>query len=186
MSTAPNGLLYVSNFLSEEEQDALIRELRRLDYEHDKFRGQRLKRGYAQYGFSYVSTGRKLKPAEVMPEFLRRVVEKARLYCSVDQEFDQCIVTHYPENAGIGWHTDAPKFGECIAGVSLGGSARFQLRPNGSEEVEYEIETVSGSLYIMQGIVRWEYQHQIVPVKVERFSLTFRHAIEETSAAESD
>jgi hypothetical protein len=81
-------------------------------------------------------------------------------------------------NSGIGWHTDAPRFGECVVGVSLGGDARFQFRPNGSEEVSYEIKAAPGSLYLMRGPTRWEYQHQVVPVKTERFSLTFRHVAE--------
>lgn len=178
MGMAPDGLLYVHDFLSPEEHAALLHELRALDYEHDVFRGQRLKRGYAQFGFAYVSAGRKLEQAAPMPGFLRVVIEKAQTLHQGCEPFNQCIVTHYPANSGIGWHTDAPRFGECIVGVSLGGEARFQFRPNGSEEVSYEIKAVPGSLYLMRGLARWEFQHQVVPVKTERFSLTFRHVAE--------
>jgi alkylated DNA repair dioxygenase AlkB len=179
MGATPDGLLYVPDFLTAEEQDALLTELRALDYEHDMFRGQRLKRGYAQFGFSYVSTGRKLASAAEMPNFLQVLIEKAQSLHQSCEPFNQCIVTHYPPNSGIGWHTDAPRFGECVVGVSLGGQARFQFRPNGSEEVSYEIKAVPGSLYLMQGPARWDYQHQVVPVKAERYSLTFRHVAEE-------
>jgi alkylated DNA repair protein (DNA oxidative demethylase) len=179
MDTAPDGLLYVPGFLSEEEHATLLRELRVLHYEHDVFRGQRLKRGYAQFGFSYVSTGRKLERVAEMPDFLRVVIEKAQNLFKSREPFNQCIVTHYPPNSGIGWHTDAPRFGECVVGVSLGGEARVQFRPNGSAEVSYEIQAVPGSLYLMHGPARCDHQHQVAPVKAERYSLTFRHVAEE-------
>lgn len=179
MGTAPDGLSYVADFLNPEEHAALLRELQALEYEHDVFRGQRLKRGYAQFGYAYVSTGRKLERVADMPDFLRSVIEKAQAIHQGCEPFNQCIVTHYPPNSGIGWHTDAPRFGECVVGVSLGGEARFQFRPNGSEEVSYEIWADPGSMYLMRGPARWEFQHQVVPVKAERFSLTFRHVAEE-------
>src|SRR5947209_7479962 len=46
---------------------------------------------------------------------------------------------------------------------------------SGSEDVSFEVETPSGSMYLMRGPARWEYQHQVVPVRTERYSLTFRH-----------
>jgi len=175
MNSAPEGLLYVPDFLSPDEHAALLRRLRGLDFEHDFFRGQRLKRAYAQFGYSYVSTGRKLESAAEMPDFLQAVIEKTKAFHDGCEPFNQCIVTHYPPKSGIGWHTDATKFGECIIGVSLGGQASFQFRPNGREEVSYEIMAAPGSMYLMRGPARWDFQHQVAPVKTERYSLTFRH-----------
>ncbi len=175
MESVPEGFLYVADFLSPEEQAALLDELQNLEFQHDTFRGRRLKRGYAQFGYAYVSTGRKLETTAVMPAFLKAVIKKTRPFCPDEPEFNQCIVTHYPEESGIGWHTDAPRFGECVVGVSLGTEARLQFRRNGTEEASYEVRAVPGSLYLMRGAVRWDYQHQVVPVKTERFSLTFRH-----------
>ena len=63
MDASPEGFLYVADFLTGEEQAAVLRELQALDFQHDTFRGQRLKRGYAQFGYVYVSTGRKLEIA---------------------------------------------------------------------------------------------------------------------------
>jgi alkylated DNA repair protein (DNA oxidative demethylase) len=177
-ATAPEGFLYVADFLSVAEQDTLLQELQALDYQHDLFRGQRLKRGYAQFGYSYVSTGRKLKEAAVMPAFLRAVIDKARPHLPGGAEFNQCIVTHYPSGSGIGWHTDAPRFGETVVGVSLGSAARFQLRPNGAKDAAYEVRAAPGALYVMCGPARRDYQHQVVPVKSERWSLTYRHVAE--------
>jgi DNA oxidative demethylase len=174
MATAPEGFFYISGFLSTEEPQTLLQQLEELDYEHDVFRGQRLKRGYSQFGYAYVSTGRTLNPTSPMPQFLAALIEKALPHCPEGTRFNQCIVTHYPEGAGIGWHTDAPRFGKCIMAVSLGGEARLQFRPNGSEEASCELLAAPGSLYVMHGPARWEYQHQVVPVKSVRYSLTFR------------
>lgn len=175
MGTAPEGFGFIAGFLAPVEQAALLHELRALDYNHDSFRGQKLKRGYAQFGYAYISAGRKVETAAAMPEFLRAVIDRIKPHCPPDTEFNQCIVTHYPAGSGIGWHTDKPVFGECVVGVSLCSEARLQLRPNGAEEASYEVRAVPGSMYLMHGAVRWEYEHQVLPVKRERFSLTFRH-----------
>jgi alkylated DNA repair dioxygenase AlkB len=153
VDTPPDGFTYVAAFLNQAEQVALQQQLDALDYEHDVFRGQRLKRGYAQFGYSYVSTGRRLDPTQPMPEFLLRLIAKGLPHCPEGTAFNQCIVTHYPEGAGIGWHTDAPRFGECIMAVSLGGTARLQFRPNRSTEVACEA-AAPGSLYVMHGPAR--------------------------------
>ena len=137
MGKAPEGFLYVPEFLSGQEQQALLRRLRGLDYFHDSFRGRRLKRGYAQFGHAYVSTGRTLRSAPPLPDFLAGLIAKARPHCPPGTGFNQCIVTRYPEGSGIGWHTDAPRFGECIMAISLGAEAQLQLRPNGSEDPTY-------------------------------------------------
>jgi alkylated DNA repair dioxygenase AlkB len=178
MIAAPEGFLYVADFLSAQEQETLLRHLHALDFHHDTFRGQRLRRGYAQFGYAYVSTGRKLEESAAMPEWLLPVLRRAQALCPDGGALIQCIVTHYPPGSGIGWHTDAPRFGECVVGVSLASAARLQFRPNGAEEAAYEVRAAPGSMYLMRGPARWDHQHQVVPVKSERYSLTFRHVAE--------
>ena len=171
---APDGFAYIPNFLTPGDQQMLLGQLRGLAFGHDTFRGQQLKRSYAQFGYAYGSTGRKLNQAPPLPSFLTSLAEKALSSCPESTVFDQCIITRYPASAGIGWHTDALQFGNCIIGISLNGSARLQFRQNGTTIIAHELLAEEGSLYIMHGPVRWEYQHQIVPVKNERYSLTFR------------
>ena len=101
--------------------------------------------------------------------------QKGWVHCSSGTEFNQCIVTHYPEGAGIGWHTEAPVFGDCIIGISLLSVSRFQFRLPPSRIECLELAPETGSLYIMDGPARWDYEHQLVKVKTERFSLTFRN-----------
>jgi alkylated DNA repair dioxygenase AlkB len=178
MPHLPDGCSYVPEFLTANEQQILLHELATLSFAHDSFRGQQLKRSYAQFGYAYASTGRKVKPAAPFPHFLTALTEKTAPYTPEPALFNQCIITHYPKTAGIGWHTDADRFGECIIAVSLGGSARLQFRPNGSTEVAAELILTPGSLYVMTGPARWEYEHQVKPVKTDRYSLTFRHVLQ--------
>jgi hypothetical protein len=98
--TPPPGFSYISGFLSPDEQLSLLGHLRSLDYAHDTFRGQRLKRRYAQFGYAYVSTGRRLTPVAPLPDFLTAIIVKGRPHCPEGSRFNQCIVTHYPEGAG--------------------------------------------------------------------------------------
>lgn len=178
---APEGFHDFADFLSPEEAAALLGEVQAMTFDHDVFRGQRLKRGYAQFGHAYVSAGRKLEAAAPMPARLRALVAKAQPYLPEGTEFHQCIVTRYPPKAGIGWHTDAPRFGEWIMGISLGGEAQLQFRPNGAEAVSHELRLSTGSMYLLSGRARWDYQHQVPPVKVERYSLTFRSVVGEVA-----
>ncbi len=176
--TAPAGFSYLPDFLSADEQCALLHHLQGLDYKHDIFHGIRLKRSAAMFGYDYRATGRRLEPAPPLTEFLTALNAKALSHCPAGVQFNQCIVTHYPEGAGIGWHTDAPRFGDCIMAVSLGSDGRLQFRPNGSQQVSFDARAAPGSLYVMSGPARWGFQHQVVPVKAVRYSLTFRHVPE--------
>jgi len=64
-----------------------------------------------------------------MPPFLVRLVEASSPRCPDDVEsFNPCIVTHYQRGAGIGWHTDSPRFGEVIMGIRLGAPGRMPFR----------------------------------------------------------
>jgi alkylated DNA repair dioxygenase AlkB len=169
------GLTYVDDFLGAEEQRSLLEELNRLSFYHDTFRGRTLKRSYAQFGFRFGSTGRKLERTEPFPDFLLRLTEEAGRFCIIGETVNQCIIARYPPGAGIGWHTDASGFGNCIIGVSIGGPGRLQFRRSGAENVALERAVLPGSLYRLQGPARWDYQHRVLPVRAARFALTMRH-----------
>ena len=142
------------------------------------------RRGYAQFGFAYVTSGRKLVRAAPMPEFLRELAERGRASCAAGSaRFDPCIVTRYPAGAGIGWHTDAPCFGDWVMALSLGRAADRLLRANGSEVVVHRQTVAPGSLYCLHGAARWDYQHAVEAVAGERFSVTYRHTVPATPGA---
>lgn len=85
------------------EHDVLLARLLALQFDHDVFRGRRLERGWTQFGYQYLSTGRRLVEAPPMPPFLARLVETGCSLCPKPVEpFNQCIVTHYQRGTGIG------------------------------------------------------------------------------------
>jgi alkylated DNA repair dioxygenase AlkB len=84
------------------------------------------------------------------------------------------LVTHYPPGAGIGWHRDAPAFGR-VVGISLGEPCRFKLRRGKSGAYEVlQVELAPRSAYLLRGTARWNWQHSIPAVKLDRYSVTFR------------
>src|ERR1017187_3312599 len=168
------SLLFRPGFLAPEEMRRLFGNVQQLEYLHDTFRGQATKRASACFGRVYVAAGRQLKPAAGFPDWLLALVERALPYCPADAHFEQCIISRYPPGAGIGWHMDAHYFGDSILGICVGGDGRLRFRPLGSRSATAEVTTTSGSLYVMQEAARWEYEHDVVPVQDERYSLTFR------------
>src|SRR5579885_2217194 len=172
--SGPSGFLYVEGFLTDEEQQSLLHHLATLTFTHDIFRGKPMKRSELCQGFRYRAVGRRLEPADPFDEHCLLLTHKALPYCPDGTPFDQCIIQQYPEGAGIGWHTDAPVFGDVILGVSLGAEGRLQFRKDRNSSVCFEVAPASGSLYVMSGPARWGFQHRVVPVRALRYSLTFR------------
>lgn len=122
------GFRYFPNFLTKDEIETWTNWAENLTFEHQVSRGKRMKRGYEMFGYEYVTVGRELRPAKIFPDVLKSLTAKFVAVCAPDTDFNQCIVTKYPPGAGIGWHIDAPSFGDCIAGMSLGGDAEFLFR----------------------------------------------------------
>jgi DNA oxidative demethylase len=170
----PEGFSYTANILTIEEQSELLHEISALKYLEASFRGKRLKRTTAQFGYAYQLKGKQLGMAEPMPSFILNLAQRALLHCTPDAKFNQCIITKYPPTAGIGWHTDAPKFGDLVVGMSLGGVGQFQFRPKRSNLVLFETTLEPGSIYLMGGSSRSDFEHRILPVKIERYSIVFR------------
>ena len=93
--TAPEGFSYIHDFITVEEQLGLLDNARKLEFAHDSFRGQQLKPSYAQFGYSYVSTGRRLVPASPFPDFLTALIVKVRQHTV---SFRQACMTSPGEN----------------------------------------------------------------------------------------
>ena len=87
----------------------------------------------------------------------------------------QALVSRYPPGAGIGWHRDAPAFGDPVIGVSLLAVCRMRFqRTAGDERRLFELELEPRSAYALSGSARWAWQHSIPAAKELRYSVTFR------------
>jgi DNA oxidative demethylase len=175
----PEGFEYIDKFLSFPQQLTVLKELRGLPYEHEMFHGRLMKREWAQFGYSYKAAAHKVTPAPAMPAYLQAILQSASAYYPDDLTFSQCIVTKYPKGAAIGWHSDNAVFGEYLLGISFAAEARFQFRSKKTQKATFEVTVAPGSLYVMHGAARYDFDHRIVPVKTERYSLTFRYLAQE-------
>lgn len=160
----PPGLFYFPDFITSEEEDFLLSEFRKLDLRPMEYKSYTAKRNILSFH-------------ESTPEFLHPFIRRAEKSLRVTSgKVAQVLVTHYPTGAPIGWHRDAPMY-EQLLGISLGSDCTMKLREmSGEEKFSFHLERRSA--YVMSGPVRWRWEHHIPPVKVERYSLTFRTLVD--------
>jgi len=171
----PEGFVYQLEFLTAQEERALLAEIGRLPLEAAKYREYTARRRIAYFGHDYDFSANRLGDAPPIPEFLEPLREKlARWMKIAPGDFVTALVAEYRPGTPLGWHRDAPDY-ERVACVSLGGWVRMRLRryPPGKDK-PLALELAPRSAYQMQGIARWQWQHSIPATKELRYSITFR------------
>ena len=175
MSDLPPGFVYQPDFLTAEEERALLAEVTTLEFHDVKMRGQVARRRTTHFGWTYGYETWRIEPGPPIPHFLLALRPRAAALGRLPpEELVEVLVTHYPPGAGIGWHRDAPMFG-IVVGVSLGSPCRFRFqRGRGAERRTAAVVLEPRSGYALDGAARWQWQHSIPPGKVERYSVTYR------------
>ena len=168
------GLEYLPNFISVDEERALIKAIDGQPWLND------LKRRVQHYGYKYDYKARAVTPDSYLgplPEWLEPVTRKLPF------QPDQAIVNEYEPGQGISAHIDCvPCFGTMIASLSLGSGAVMQFT-NCNEKQEIYLEP--RSLIVLSGEARFRWTHAIPARKSDivnglkfdrsrRLSLTFR------------
>ncbi len=181
----PEGFLYRSEFISPEQERALIDEISRVPFSEVKMHGVVARRRTAHFGLNYEYESWRLTPGPPVPEFLQPLrLRLGELTDSNPAEFVEVLLTEYQPGAGIGWHRDARAFG-IVVGISLLGECRMRFRippsPSGqtSEALGKKTKSIEQlleprSAYVLQGPARSVWQHSIPPAKSLRYSITFR------------
>lgn len=172
----PEGLAYREGFVTTDEEANLLAFLEGLDFHTITMRGQTAKRIVRHFGLRYDYATGGTVAAEPLPAAIAPLRDRcAALMGRPPDDLVQILVTRYPPGAGIGWHRDAPMFGEKIAGVSLGAPCRlrFQRTVAGDRSVA-ELELAPRSAYLLSGAARWSWQHSIPATRALRHSITFR------------
>jgi alkylated DNA repair protein (DNA oxidative demethylase) len=172
----PEGLVYEPDLLSGEEEQALLDEIERLDFQPIRMHGVVAKRTAKHFGLDYDYERRGvITEAEPIPDWLLPVREAAAGLAGIAaDEFVEALVQRYPEGSTIGWHRDAPMFG-AVAGISLGSAARIRFRRDaGGERRTFELELAPRSAYVLAGPARTAWQHHVPPTKALRYSITVR------------
>ena len=174
-STAPPGLIFVPEFLTETEESDLLAFIHRIEFRTLQMHGVTAKRRIKQYGWHYAFQSYQLTPADPIPAEFTNIRRCAAALASIDpSEWAEALVTEYATGAGIGWHRDAPAFG-IVAGLSLGGACRMRFQTgSGTGRTTYVLELPPRSIYLLTGEIRAKWQHMIPPTKELRYSITFR------------
>jgi DNA oxidative demethylase len=177
----PEGLTYVPDFVTPDEERALVERLNGVQLHQVVMHSQAAKRTVAHFGMDYGYDSRKaLDTAPPIPDWLAPWCARvAPLMHEKPDAIAEILVTKYPPGARIGWHRDATAFGPAVAGLSLGGACELRLRrehaksDTGSHD-DYALVIAPRSLYVLAGAARRVWKHMIPPVPEARWSLTFR------------
>jgi alkylated DNA repair dioxygenase AlkB len=172
---APAGFVYRPEFVSEDEERQLVRELGAIEFSAVRMRGAVARRRSAHFGWLYGYDTFRIEPGPPIPEFLLPLRERVGELAGVaPDELVEVLINEYPAGAGIGWHRDAPMFGD-VAGVSLLGACRLRFeRGAGGTRQTRAVALAPRSAYLLTGEARTTWRHSIPPTKAVRCSITFR------------
>ncbi|HEX8772707.1 MAG TPA: alpha-ketoglutarate-dependent dioxygenase AlkB [Pyrinomonadaceae bacterium] len=181
--TAPNfpaGLRYLKELISEADERELLAHLRELPFRDFEFHGYTGKRRVISFGWHYDFTGRRLRKADDIPDYLLSLRERAAEFAATKPaEFAHALVIEYGPGAGIGWHRDKAVFGE-VVGISLLSpcALRFRRALAGRKWERMNLLAEPRSAYHLSGPARYEWEHSILRVDSLRYSVTFRNLLD--------
>ena len=174
----PEGFSYTPEFISIDEEEELIKQVKSTELHPMIFQGFEAKRKVASFGFDYSFENRTLRKGTTIPDAFNQLIGKVAVQAGITpDQFAELLVTEYPPGAVINWHRDAPPF-DLIAGISLLSDCIFRFRPHdktkqGRKSIT-SLAVTRRSLYFIDGIARKEWQHSTSPVKETRYSITLR------------
>ena len=173
--TRPEGFRYQSDFVTADEEAALISELARLPFEPFDFHGHLAHRHVVGFGYRYDYSSRTVRTAAPIPAFLEPLRRKTGAFTGLAPEaFEQVLINQYRSGAGIGWHRDKPHFDK-VVGVSLLAPCTFRFRKKVGERWErISLPVEPRSAYLMTGPSRHVWEHSIPPLEQHRYSITMR------------
>jgi alkylated DNA repair dioxygenase AlkB len=171
----PEGLLYVPDFITSDEEHDIIDKIRALPLTPFQFGAFEGKRRIASFGWRYDYTDQRLVPADAIPAWIAPLVARVENFAALPaSSIRQLLCTEYDAGVGIGWHRDKPHF-EDVFGLSLASTCNFRFRRKQGEKWErFTLEAEPRSLYRMSGAARYLWEHSIPPVAAPRYSITFR------------
>ncbi len=174
----PPGFHYFPDFITEQEEEELIKLIKTYPLKNVMFQGFEAKRKAISIGYSYHFDSRSITEGiPIAAEFKPLIVKVARQINVAPEKLLMILLTEYNVGTVINWHRDAPPF-EKITGISLLSDCIFKLRPY--DKAKQNLSTTRSftaerrSLYLMEDEARQEWEHSIAPVKSLRYSITIR------------
>jgi alkylated DNA repair dioxygenase AlkB len=175
------GLDYVTDFISVDEESALLAEIAQLPLTEAQYKEYTARRRTTSFGSEYDFGANVLEAAPAVPDFLLALRDRIAGWLEIPAvKFAHALVSEYRPGTPLGWHRDVPQF-EVIAGVSLGTACRMRFRPyegKGASRADagesFSLDLQPRSAYVMREAARWDWQHAIAPTPGLRYSVTFR------------
>jgi alkylated DNA repair dioxygenase AlkB len=171
----PEGFVHRPDFLTAEEEQALLATIGGLEFREMKMRGVAAKRRIIDYGVKYSFETFKATPGPPIPDFLIPLRDRAARLAGVEATtLAEALITEYSPGAAIGWHKDAHPF-DIVIGISLLSACRFRFRRGKVRAWETaEVLLQPRSAYVLTGPARTQWEHGIPAVKELRYSITYR------------
>ncbi len=179
------GLRYVSNFISVEEEELLMEAINAESWLTD------IKRRVQHYGYKYDYKSRNIDHSMYLgeiPHWSNKIADRLVAMNYLRILPDQIIVNEYIPGQGIANHIDCePCFGDTIITISLNSKCIMDfINTESKQKVEVLLEP--RSLVVINGISRYKWTHGIPARKTDQFyglkfnrelriSLTFRNII---------
>jgi len=174
----PPGFLYLPDFLSVEEEARLLQTISKIELKTFNFHGYEARRNVASFGAGWSFSKQAVSIGPDIPPDFDKLLQKIAEQLKVSKDaFGQLLVTEYPPGSVINWHRDAPPY-DFIVGISLNADCIFRLRPHDKRKqgrksiISFNVSR--GSMYVMKGISRSDWEHSTAPVKQTRYSITLR------------
>lgn len=179
------GLTYVENFITNEEERELLEHIDRGQWLFD------LKRRVQHYGYKYDYKNRSINRSMqlgALPDFLNELIDRLMARHVLSKRPDQVIINEYLPGQGISAHVDKPSlFDNEIASISLGSTCVMEFKHKATKTT-HPVLLGRRSLVLMKGAARYEWTHCIPARKKDkvdgrqiprqrRVSLTFRKVI---------
>src|SRR5262249_47198377 len=125
-SARPEGLHYWPDFISAQEEAALIGHIRALPLAPFQFGIYEGKRRVVFFGSRYDFTHQRLEAAEELPVWLVPLAGRVECFAALPSgSIKHALCTEYDVGAGIGWHRDKKHFDQ-VFGLSLGSACKFR------------------------------------------------------------
>ena len=177
----PQGLVYEPNFLTRDEESALVAHIAPLPLREATFREYFAKRRVAHYHDGtevprYDDGDADSFTSGPLPPFLVGLREKVGRRLELPPgDFIHVLVSEYRPGTPIGWHRDKPQYG-IVVGISLAGVGRMRWRPYAHQDAQHTValDLAPRSMYVMRGPIRWQWQHSMPPMRELRYSITMR------------
>lgn len=168
-ATLASGLVLAPDFLSPQEEQALLAEFSQSPHRQHFTTGQR--NSIWRYGDDRAYKNHVI--SSVIPTNLQALGARLVAHGLLDAEPDHVTVNEYLKGQTISAHIDSPKAGPVITVASLGSPATMVFAlPN--TNTRRSVVLPPRSVVQMRGDLRCVWTHEILPVAGTRYSIVFR------------